>query len=202
MSDFDVMCDLFTSYARAVANWQQNYFGAAYSTRLRAAIADMKFAIAEAEKHPEIGATALCSSPSPHAEVREAGDGKLTPKAFVDDILSACDPSNWDAERNKGEYFAGLKEAYEAIHEIANEYQLSMYAWTRAAPADASGAGGLPGDATCYIERSKVREILITSNIDNENTQTVLQEVDALPIFTASDFASVVPRPLHRGEVE
>ena len=51
---FDAMCDLFTSYARTVANWQQYYYGAAYSTRLKAAIADMKFAIAEAEKHPEI----------------------------------------------------------------------------------------------------------------------------------------------------
>jgi hypothetical protein len=49
------MCDLFTSYASTVANWKHAYFGAAYSTRIKAAIADMKFAIAEAEKHPEIG---------------------------------------------------------------------------------------------------------------------------------------------------
>jgi hypothetical protein len=45
------------------------------------------------------------------------------------------------------------------------------------------------GDATCYIERSKVREILIASNIDNESTAEVLTEVDALPIFVAGDFA-------------
>jgi hypothetical protein len=43
-------------------------------------------------------------------------------------------------------------------------------------------------DATCYVERSKVREILITSNIDNESTAEVLTEVDALPIFVAGDF--------------
>lgn len=46
-------------------------------------------------------------------------------------------------------------------------------------------------DPTCYIERSKVREILITSNIDNESTQEVLKEVDALRIFTADDFTNV-----------
>lgn len=43
-------------------------------------------------------------------------------------------------------------------------------------------------DTTCYIERSKVREILIASDIDNESTRAILQEVDALPIVTAGDF--------------
>jgi hypothetical protein len=52
--DFDAMCDLFTGHASVVANWKHSYFGAAYSTRLKAAIAEMKYAIAEAEKHPEI----------------------------------------------------------------------------------------------------------------------------------------------------
>lgn len=52
--DFDATCDLFTSYASTCAGWKNNYSGAAYATRLKAAIADMKFAIAEAEKHPEI----------------------------------------------------------------------------------------------------------------------------------------------------
>lgn len=41
---------------------------------------------------------------------------------------------------------------------------------------------------TCYIERSKVRSILIESHIDNESTQAILQEVDALAVFTADDF--------------
>lgn len=43
-------------------------------------------------------------------------------------------------------------------------------------------------DPTCYIERSKVREIVIGSNTDNETTVEVLKEIDALPIFTAEDF--------------
>ncbi len=55
MSDFDDVCDLFTAYARTVADWKHCYEGAAYSTRLRAAIADMKFAIEQAERNPEIG---------------------------------------------------------------------------------------------------------------------------------------------------
>jgi hypothetical protein len=53
--DFDATCDLFTAYASTAANWKDAYLGAAYSTRIKAAIADMKFAISEAEKHPEIG---------------------------------------------------------------------------------------------------------------------------------------------------
>lgn len=58
-------------------------------------------------------------------------DQKLTPKAFVTDILSACDSSNWDSERNQGDYYKGLKDAYEAILEIAVEYQTAMYDWTK-----------------------------------------------------------------------
>lgn len=49
---------------------------------------------------------------------------------------------------------------------------------------------GRDADPTCYLERSKVREILIASDIDNENTQAVLQEVDALPIVTAADLCA------------
>lgn len=50
-------------------------------------------------------------------------------------------------------------------------------------------------DATCYLERSKVREILIASDIDNESTHAVLQEVDALPIFTAADLHDPTQSP-------
>lgn len=64
---------------------------------------------------------------------QQDGDG-LTPTRFVDDLLSACDPSNWDAERHQGNYFAGLKDAYDNIHGIANEYQTAMYWWTKSAP--------------------------------------------------------------------
>lgn len=63
-------------------------------------------------------------------------DTALTPTAFVDSILSACDPSNWDSKLNKGAYYRGLHDAYTAIHEIAGDYQRAMYAWTRTgAPA-------------------------------------------------------------------
>jgi hypothetical protein len=41
------------------------------------------------------------------------------------------------------------------------------------------------GEATCYVERSMVREIVIGHNAA---TQAVLPQIDALPIFTAEDF--------------
>jgi hypothetical protein len=44
-------------------------------------------------------------------------------------------------------------------------------------------------DNTCYLERSKVREtILLQLPLTGE---PVLKAIDALPIFTAGDFASV-----------
>lgn len=49
-------------------------------------------------------------------------------------------------------------------------------------------------DATCYLERSKVREILIGHNAA---TQAVLPKIDALPIFTAEDMrASAMTAPM------
>jgi len=45
-----------------------------------------------------------------------------------------------------------------------------------------------------YIERSKVRGILIGSNVNNEDTKDLLQEIDALTIFTASDFSASAQR--------
>jgi hypothetical protein len=53
-NDFDDMATRFTKRVRVAADWKQNYFGAAYATRIKQAIADLKLAIAEAEKHPEI----------------------------------------------------------------------------------------------------------------------------------------------------
>lgn len=44
-------------------------------------------------------------------------------------------------------------------------------------------------DSTCYIERSAVRQLLIEQPDENLNiTELILAEVDALPIFSASDF--------------
>lgn len=47
--DFDNACAAFTMTMGAVANWKHTYPGAAYSTRLRAAIADAKGAISRME---------------------------------------------------------------------------------------------------------------------------------------------------------
>lgn len=54
-NDFDAMTERFTHRVRANVDWKHNYFGAAYATRIRAAIKDLKDAIREAEAHPEIG---------------------------------------------------------------------------------------------------------------------------------------------------
>lgn len=47
-------------------------------------------------------------------------------------------------------------------------------------------------DTTLYLERSKVREILIGHNAA---TQAVLPKIDALPILTAADIAGVAQGP-------
>jgi hypothetical protein len=60
----------------------------------------------------------------------------MTPTEFVNSILSACDASNWDADRNTGDYFKGLRDAYEAVQEIATDYQTAMYEWTRSRVAE------------------------------------------------------------------
>lgn len=102
--DFDAVCDLFTSYARTVANWQLRYYGAAYSTRLKAAIADMKFAIAEAEKHPEIGVPAAHPSDGGVAGepvaiekiVREYFDSALRWEPVFEDGRGSNDLKIWE----------------------------------------------------------------------------------------------------------
>jgi len=53
-TEFDVMMQRFTSRVRFAADWKDNYFGAAYSTRIKQAISDLKSAIAEAELNREI----------------------------------------------------------------------------------------------------------------------------------------------------
>lgn len=52
---FDETCEAFTRACVQASDWKQNQFGAAYATRIRKAIAELKTAIAEAEQHPEIG---------------------------------------------------------------------------------------------------------------------------------------------------
>ena len=54
-NDFDAMTAKFTALAIQAAGWKHNYYGAAYATRIRQAVADMKRAIEIAETHPEIG---------------------------------------------------------------------------------------------------------------------------------------------------
>lgn len=83
------------------------------------------------------------SPPAPPQPAPDAMRLGLTPKEFVDTILSACDPSNWDAERHQGECFIALKEAYEGIHEIAAEFQTAMYAWPKVAAPVPSPDGAI-----------------------------------------------------------
>lgn len=54
MTDFDKMADQFTMRLMRAGLWKHNYRGAVYSTRIKAAIRELKEAIAEAEQHPEI----------------------------------------------------------------------------------------------------------------------------------------------------
>ena len=46
------------------------------------------------------------------------------------------------------------------------------------------------GDSTCYLERSSVREILTCVADEHVHiAESLLAEIDNLPIFTAADFA-------------
>lgn len=54
MPNFDEMTVIFTARVTRAANWKHTYFGAAYSTRIKQAIAELKEAIAEAEQNEEI----------------------------------------------------------------------------------------------------------------------------------------------------
>lgn len=48
---------------------------------------------------------------------------------------------------------------------------------------------------TCLIERSQVREILITAiTLDNDTTNALLSDVDSLPIVTLRDAETAVER--------
>jgi len=51
-----------------------------------------------------------------------------------------------------------------------------------------------PPDATCFLERSKVRDIII-GLCELGDMVSVLKEVDALPIFTAADFGGAAQAP-------
>lgn len=66
---FDDVAARFTERVERAAGWTVNYFGSAWSTRLKQAIAELREAIVEAEQHPEI-ATRPALSPS----VEEAVD--------------------------------------------------------------------------------------------------------------------------------
>lgn len=54
MNEFDQMAERFTARVREAADWEHNYVGVAYATRIKAAIANLRDAIAEAERNPEI----------------------------------------------------------------------------------------------------------------------------------------------------
>ena len=49
---FDEMAAEFTARVREAADWEHSYVGAAHSTRIRAAIENLRFAIDKVEHHP------------------------------------------------------------------------------------------------------------------------------------------------------
>lgn len=69
-------------------------------------------------------AAAALRSQGDRGALRQDGAGR----EFLDAILSACDASNWDADGNKGDYFRGLSDAYEAIQLVAMDHQQAIYA--------------------------------------------------------------------------
>jgi hypothetical protein len=80
---FDKMAAAFTARVRFAAAWAASYPGAAYATRIRAAIADLRTAIAEAEKSPEIGRPVIGADdlPPPHTLI-EYEDGSIAALMF------------------------------------------------------------------------------------------------------------------------
>jgi hypothetical protein len=54
IDDFDTMAREFTVACQIAANWNDVYFGAAYSTRIKSAIEDLERAIEKARQHSEI----------------------------------------------------------------------------------------------------------------------------------------------------
>lgn len=53
--DFDKVAAEFTARVTRAAAWKHSYGGACFATRIRSAIDELNYAIAEAQKHPEIG---------------------------------------------------------------------------------------------------------------------------------------------------
>ena len=54
MTAFDTITDEFTRRIGTALNWKENYLGAAYSTRIAAAIEDLEEAIANVKVNSEI----------------------------------------------------------------------------------------------------------------------------------------------------
>ena len=50
---FDALCERFTSACARAKDWRHQYFGAAYSSRIKEAIRDLETTIAELRKHHE-----------------------------------------------------------------------------------------------------------------------------------------------------
>lgn len=72
LTTFDKACDDFTRACQHAAQWKHAYFGAAYATRVKAAVADLKLAIAVAETHPE-----LADSPPSSPVERRTGERRV-----------------------------------------------------------------------------------------------------------------------------
>lgn len=65
MNHFDQMTARFTEACHNATHWK-DYPGAAYATRIKLAIADLKAEIIRAESNPEIGFVTPSASAKPH----------------------------------------------------------------------------------------------------------------------------------------
>ena len=100
--DFDAVCARFTQRVAKAANWKHAYFGAAYSTRINAAIFDLKVAIAEAERHPEL-------APPPAVNSHDALVKALEQMLATIDFYRQINPTITINQSEIGEARAALK---------------------------------------------------------------------------------------------
>jgi hypothetical protein len=95
-------------------------------------------------------------------------------KTLEGDMMA--DNGDWIIQGIKGELYSCKPDIFAATYE----------------DADARAQSNSREHTTCYLDRSKVREIIFeSSQIDNEMTISLIKDIDALPIFTAEDMRGV-----------
>ena len=114
--------------------------------------------------------------------------GTLTKVIEMLDALAAtpADESGWPHQFEPMKLQARPPEGGDWIDIFpAQLYAMAKRNDVRALEQTAAATPAVGGEATCYVERSKVREIVIGHNAA---TQAVLPQIDELPIFTVEDF--------------